>query len=341
VDDRIRQITAYLEKKLSDEERRAFEELLNNSDDLRQELKEIRFVLDISGELGRHRRIDTARNWRELSRRIAVNRYRTKILHFARNAAAVLLIPVLTVTSVLHRKISEQDNMPANRIELTSAYGLVTKVKLPDGSDVWLNSGTTISYPQQFKGDTRSVRLSGEAFFDVKADAENRFDVITADGLTVSAYGTEFNVYTYDDEQKVEATLVSGNIEVSAENAPDAVKVSRGQQAVFDRDGGKLTVENVNPAVKTSWKDGKMVFRRASMVEITRRLSRHFNVDIRLEGNELYDYDYSATFTTETLNEILHLLEKSAPITCRIIEPEQSGDYSFTKRTVIIRMNRK
>ena len=98
-----------------------------------------------------------------------------------------------------------------------------------------------------------------------------------------------------------------------------------------------MEVDKVNLAVETSWKDGKMIFRRANMNEIVQRLTRHFNVDIKLEGEELYDYNYSATFTTETLSEVLLLLEKTAPIKCTVIEPKQTDDFTYSRRTVIIK----
>jgi ferric-dicitrate binding protein FerR (iron transport regulator) len=165
--------------------------------------------------------------------------------------------------------------------------------------------------------------------------------VQTSEGLTVSAYGTEFNVCAYHDDVTIEATLVSGHIEVSMKGVANVLPISPRQQVVFNKENGKLSMEETNLSVKTGWKEGEMVFKRAHMTEIANRLSRHFNVDIRLEGEELYDYEYSATFTTETLNEILYLLEKSAPIKCEIIEPQQSADDSYSKRTAVISMYKK
>ena len=330
----------YLEGKLSPEEKRAFEQQIAQSPELQKELKDIRFVWEISGELKQHKHVDAARNWKEVSRRISFYKYRHKFLRISRNAAAILLLPVLMATLYLYNTSTEENSRPIEQIELSSAPGLVTKVTLPDGSDVWLNSGSTLTYPQRFTGDKRQVSLSGEAYFSVKADRNHRFDVIANNALTVSAYGTEFNVYAYDDEPIIESTLVSGNIEVSTNDRSDTKTISPGQQTIWNKASNTLEVREANLTVKTSWKDGKMVFRRANMTEITKRLSRKFNVDIHLEGEELFGYEYSATFTTETLDEILRLLEKSAPIKCRFIEPEQSEDYSYSKRVVLISMKK-
>lgn len=336
-------IIAYLENRLTAEERESFEALLDNSAELQQELKDICFVWETSAELKLHKQVDTLKNWDELSGRIAIDKYRKKIWYFARNIAAVLMIPLFLSTVFLFRTIRNRDKIPVQQLELTSANGLVTKVKLSDGTEVWLNSGSKLSYPQYFTGDVRRVMLSGEAYFKVEADKTNRFEVETSNDVKVAAYGTEFNVCAYEEDPFIDATLVTGNIEVAIVPGKnnDVVNISEGQQAVFDKNNNNIQIAEANLAVKTSWKDGKMVFRRTGMVEITRRLSRHFNVDIRLEGKELYHYEYSASFTNETLEDILYLLEKSAPIKCRIIYPEESGEYTYTKKTVIISMRGK
>ena len=281
------------------------------------------------------RQIDTEKNWKELSRRITTYKRSVKLWAYARNISAVLVIPLIMAVFFLLNERTNHENIPEEWVTLSSAHGIVTKIILPDGSEVWLNSGSTLSYPTIFKTRNRPVRLSGEAYFRVNADMKSRFIVSTDQGMTVSAYGTEFNVCAYEEEQAIEATLVSGRIDVNI-NA-DVVKIERGQQVSFDKESGRFEVDNTNIAVTTAWKEGKMIFRKADMSEVMRRLARRYNVEIRLEDDELLDYQYSATFTTETLEEVLHLLEVSAPIKCKILYPEQSEDYSFTKRIVTIR----
>lgn len=334
-------IIHYLENKLSTEEKIVFEELLEKSIPLQQELKEIRFLWETSAELKLHKQSNVEKNWNQISQRIFWHTCRTKLWHFTRTAAAIFIIPLILSTFFLYQTINKYENGPIEQIEISSAQGLITKVTLPDHSEVWLNSGSTLSYPMRFTGDKRQVLLSGEAYFNVQSDQNNRFEVLTNDGMTISAYGTEFNVFAYKGESTLEATLASGHIEVSIKGRTDTLSIAPRQQVIFHKENGKLSVEDTHLSVKTGWKEGKMVFKRAHMTEIANRLSRHFNVDIQLEGEELYNYEYSATFTTETLNEILNLLEKSAPIKCKIIEPQQSADYSYSKRTVIISMYKK
>ena len=101
-------------------------------------------------------------------------------------------------------------------ITLTSAAGIVTETILPDGSKVWLNAQSKLTYPVKFDGRDRKVQLSGEAYFSVVASQKNRFDVVTPGNITISAYGTEFNVNAYQDQADYLITLAKGNVEVTA-----------------------------------------------------------------------------------------------------------------------------
>lgn len=331
-------IIAYLENRLSSKDKEAFENSVQAAPELKKEVDDLRFILQKTADLNLQKQIDPAIPWKKVARQIAFDKYKNKLWIVIRSSAAILLLPALITSYILFNMLNEWDKKTVEQIEVTSAYGLVSKVTLPDGSEVWLNSGSCLSYPERFSGKERNVSLSGEAYFKVSSNKENRFNVTIPGNLVVSAYGTEFNINAYEEDKKIETTLAKGHIDVSQIAQPSFRKLYPGQQVIFNKENKNMEVTHANLLVTTSWKDGKMIFRRANMNEIIRRLSRHFNVDIKLEGKELYNYEYSATFTTETLTNILQLLEKTAPIKCRIIEPEQSDDdYSYTRRTVIIR----
>ena len=210
-------------------------------------------------------------------------------------------------------------------------------VMLPDSSEVWLNAASQIRYHKSFLNNREIFLEKGEAFFKVKSDKDHRFDVQTSDGITVSAYGTEFNVQAYAEEPDIKATLAEGHIQIGQINQSASQELIPGEQVVYSRHTQQMQVRKANLLVETAWKDGKLVFRRTPMEEIAKQLSRHFNVNIQLQGKEIFDYTYSATFTTETLAEILALLEKTAPIRCEIIERQQQSDLAFTRKKVIIR----
>lgn len=294
-------------------------------------------VLELVDRLVMQKGIDVEKNWHQLHVRIHHRKQKSQLLTWIRNIAAILLLPLLGLSAYLYYQTSILKSKSVGLLETTTAYGVRTKITLSDGSEVWLNSGSTLSYPERFTEDKRQVTLSGEAFFKVKSDKDHRFDVQTSDGITVSAYGTEFNVQAYAEEPDIKATLAEGYIQIDQINQPDSQELIPGEQAVYSRHTQQMQVRKANLLVETAWKDGKLVFRRTPMEEIAKQLSRHFNVNIQLQGKEIFDYTYSATFTTETLAEILSLLEKTAPIRCEIIEPQQQSDLAFTRKKVIIR----
>ena len=294
-------------------------------------------VLELVDRLAAQKRVDVDRNWAQLERRIHKEEQRMRWYRFIRSAAAILLLPALLLSGFLYYHLRELQQLPAEQVELTTAYGMISKIILSDGSEVWLNSGSKLVYPQRFVGKHREVYLSGEAYFKVKSDSSHRFDVKTSDGITVSAYGTEFNVQAYADESRVEATLAEGNITVEQPEYQVKETLKPGEQLRYFKKDRQTDLRAVNLSAETAWREGKILFRRTSMKEVARQLSRHFNVDIQLQGQEICDYSYSATFTTETLTEILSLLEKTAPIQCEIIEPEQQSDYAFSRKRVVIR----
>lgn len=331
-------IIAFLEKQLPENEQLLFEQQIEASEELQKEVNDIAFIWKTSSDLKQHNNVDTAKNWDEISKKIRRDRYRKKFLYFTRNAAAILLLPILLFTGFLY--FNSAKNISVQETQISSAYGTITRTTLPDGTEVWLNSGSKLTYPQAFTGSKRIVHLTGEAYFKVTSDKRNRFDVVTANELVVSAYGTEFNINAYHEDRSIGVTLVKGNVEVK--NIDNSVNrdIIPGQYLAYSKDDKSIQVEDAHLAVKTGWVEGKMVFRRASMTEVVQRLARHFNVDIRLDSRDLYDYEYSATFTTETLNEILALLEKTAPIKYQMIEPKQSDDKNFSKRVVIISLKK-
>ncbi len=299
-----------------------------------KEEDDIHRILEWADTLELNRKIDVDKRWRNVERQIGRLRFRQKLIHYSRNAAAILMLPVLA--TVLYLYYIQQTDTAIPQVEMYIAYGQTSKIVLPDSSEVWLNSGSRLTYPQRFTGNHRQVALEGEGYFKVKADPDHRFDVRMSGGLIASAYGTEFNISSYKDDRDMEITLATGKLQIDLPDKKQACILQPEQQVVYSKDQKTLALQAANVYVETSWREGKIVFRRAGMQEVVSRLSRHFNVEFELRDKELYDYEYSATFTTESIGEILHLLEKSAPIRFQIIEPERADDWSYTKRKVII-----
>lgn len=281
--------------------------------------------------------IDAAADWEQLHKRIISDRNRRLFFNYLRNTAAILL-PLFLAYQYAFYPILKKSGSAIETITITSAPGMVTKTILPDGSEVWLNALSSLTYPQRFTEKERTVQLSGEAYFKVVSDKKHRFNVETPQKMIVSAYGTEFNVNAYESDENYEVTLASGYVEVSSEigsKATEALVVD--EKAILHISTGNMHVVTADTYVETAWKDGKMVFRREKLVKIAEKLSRKFGVDICLEGDRLKEYEYTATFTEETLEDILDLLKRSAPITYSISKQKQLNNKTFTRRAVTIK----
>ena len=151
---------------------------------------------------------------------------------------------------------------------------------LGDGTKVWVNSASTISFPGAFSGPYRKVVLmKGEAYFEVAKDPQNPFYVQTEYG-TVEVLGTSFNVKNYDREPMM-TTLITGAVRVNAANIPSMVELVPGQQATIAGLNKKVEVENVNPLDYISWKNGVFSFDNATMQEVMTELGRWYDVDVK------------------------------------------------------------
>lgn len=281
--------------------------------------------------------IDAAADWEQLRKRITSDRNRRLFFNYLRNTAAILL-PLFLVYQYTLYPILKKSGSIVETITVTSAPGMVTKTVLPDGSEVWLNALSSLTYPQRFTEKERRVQLSGEAYFKVTSDKKHRFNVETPQKMVVSAYGTEFNVNAYENEATHEVTLASGHVEISSEiGSKTRETLVVDEKAILLVETGNIHVVTADTYVETAWKDGRMVFRREKLDKIVTRLSRKFGVDIHLEGDRLKEYEYTATFTEETLEDILDLLKRSAPITYSISKQKQLNNETFTRREVIIK----
>ncbi|ADV42133.1 FecR domain-containing protein [Bacteroides helcogenes] len=333
-----KEILAYLNGQLTSEEVLEFEKELQHSDALKREVEDYRFILRQTSLLKAQNQYSTQKKWEELEMRIGREKRWNGVRKFMRNAAAILVLPLLMVTLYLWTgKGDKKQPLVAEWVEVTSARGVISKVILPDSTVVWLNSASTLRYPHEFGEGRRTVDLRGEAYFRVKADKEHRFDVNVPEGLTISAYGTEFNVSSYENSPTVEAVLTRGNVEILLNNHALAhLQVS--EQAVLNKARNSLEVLPCNVEEATAWREGKLIFRRAGIEEILYKLARRYNVDFEVSGRKISNYEFSATFTDESLEEILSILERTAPMSYTIFAAKEMEDFTYQRRKVSLKL---
>jgi transmembrane sensor len=176
-------------------------------------------------------------------------------------------------------------NTEASYHTLTVPAGCkMIQLMLADGSTVWLNTASTLQYPAAFTGNERNVQLTGEAYFEVKHDANRAFTVNTKN-IKVHVLGTGFNISAYNDEEQSNVVLVKGSVALTAEGQAGFIKkqLVPGNMASFETGARKLSVTTVSTEEYTSWRKGYLIFKQTPLEQIIKRLSRYYDVSINTD----------------------------------------------------------
>lgn len=271
---------------------------------------------------------------------VARSRIRQLYDQFAK-IAAILIIPLFLYTAYVkffEEKLHLTDNI-SQMVTVSSQAGTITNLMLPDGSEVFINAGSSISYPRQFSEGIRKVSLTGEAYFEVVKNAHKPM-IVFCRNLNVKVYGTSFNVKSYPDENFEQVTLVEGRISLSSQvgkfNGQDEYFITPNQTITYINELKELEVQNGDTYRYTAWMDGTLVFKNETFGSILNQLSRKFNVEIELKDRNLASVRMDAVFKDENIHEILRLLSLSTSFNYRYIEREKLPDGSFVKSKIFI-----
>lgn len=203
-------------------------------------------------------------------------------------------------------------------------------IKLSDGTQVWLNSESQLKYPISFiEGVTRTVELIyGEAYFDVSPSTEHKgskFKVLNQ-SQEIEVLGTEFNIRAYKDESNIYTTLVEGNVLVSSVAANQILKPK--EQANLNLNDNTIAIAAVNVYNEISWKDGVFSFRKKSLSEIMKVLSRWYDIDVEFVNDELKKARFNGVLgKDQKIEDILKTIKGFRVIT----------DYEITNKTIILK----
>ncbi|NIG55867.1 FecR family protein [Chitinophaga sp. Cy-1792] len=189
---------------------------------------------------------------------------------------------------------------------MTTPNGRVYTLMLPDGSRVWLNAASSLRFPTAFTDGHREVTLSGEAYFEVNANAHQPFTVV-ADNMKVAVLGTSFNIQAYKNEQVQATTLISGKVKVTADNETQTLQP--GQQATLS---DKLQVSTTADLYQSvAWKEGVFSFDGMSLPEAMRQIERWYNITVIYE-NGIPDIHFGGKVTRNaSLHDLLHILSRA------------------------------
>jgi len=241
-------------------------------------------------------------------------------------AAAVL---VLGVGGALLYRGNKQEvvagNAPIHNKEIATRYGTRGYQELPDGSKLWLNAGSKVTYAE----GRRELTLTGEAFFDIRHDPEHPF-IIHTGKLDIKVLGTSFNIKAYPNDSTVETTLINGKVEIDwpggkrdgivlrpHEKVVIPIRETQKTEAIVDR---KMVAPDpqYKTVIETSWVEDKLVFRNEAFSDVSKKLERWYNIHISFEDKRYLEDRLTAYFKDQPIKNVMDALQISLGFHYRI-----------------------
>lgn len=207
--------------------------------------------------------------------------------------------------------------------------GGVYQIKLPDGTKVWLNSATSLEFPERFVGEERVVTLKGEAYFDVTKS--KRPFIVKTNSADITVLGTQFNISSYDDDDYFSSTLVEGSIALNS-NLKDQTStiLQPGQRAVIQKMNPVIDVGSVDTQIYTAWKEGKFYFERERLEQILVKMSRWYNVNVVIEDEKLRNETFTGVaYKDKSVDHLLEMISKTTKVNYIITKNNKTGKYEI------------
>jgi len=257
-----------------------------------------------------------------------------RLLWGAAAAAACLAIVYFLATPPGKGSIKAAAQAIASGNSITTRNGSKSKLQLPDGTQVWLNSGSNLSYDNDFGTTTRQVKLCGEAFFDVVKDNAHPF-IIQTSTVEIRVLGTAFNVRSYPEEKATATSLIRGAVEIVLKSnadkkiflKPNEKLIVSNDSSWFEKDSVRPAITHLKPTVMTltqvhhldrdsiasevQWTRNKLVFDGETLSEVALKLERWSGVKVTIEGEELKNTEYTGVFSDDNLTDVLVALQLS------------------------------
>ena len=314
-------LTAYFSGTATAEEEQALLAWIRSSDDNRRTFAELRAVW----QRGRMQRPDTqlparfVRSLNGLNRRIdaldAAPVRKGRLIPLRRFAAAAAVAAILVASFMTYRIVTAPFVHSFHNADTVAMH-----VAMPDGTDVWLGPGTSLSYDDTFRVDGRNVELDGEAYFDVTHDAQHPF-IVTTSAFRVRVLGTVFNVRSFSGESVAVATLAEGSVALQHPGGRNLICLHPGQQAVYDADAEQLEVNEVPVGDLLLIRYGVITLDNATLPEIIGRIEQAYGVELRPDGQQMPDDHYNFNFQKDaSVEDVVDLLQFVSGCRFKIIQ---------------------
>jgi ferric-dicitrate binding protein FerR (iron transport regulator) len=262
---------------------------------------------------------------------LIVNKHNFRIIVAAAYVACLMAIGGLTLW------LSERQSVKQTVIASTTVSteeGEKAHIYLADSTQVFINSGSTLKYDVNYNFNNRIVKLSGEAYFNVRTNPDKPF-IVQLGKMAVFATGTKFNVLSYGNENRIETTLEEGKIEIAIKGM-EPIEMKSGQQVVYYTKTNKVVVRNVPTETYTSWIENKLRLIDTPLEEAFRKIARRYNVTFEIQNRDLLELKYTATFIDESIDEVMLMLKTVSPIKYKIYNRTAVNDKQYLKPRIVV-----
>lgn len=244
--------------------------------------------------------------------------------------AAILLIGVAITFFVLDQTNTTPYSLESVLVTKSNPKGQKSTIFLPDGTKVYLNAESTLSYPQQFADNSRKVSIVGEAFFEVAEDESRPFTVYS-DNFTTTAVGTSFNVRAYPDENILEVSLATGKVLVKDLNPhlDRGMFLLPGERMVYSEETDAVAKSSFDQKAALGWKEGLIYFKNSRFDEVVDKLSRWYDVSFTIINQPTGDWSYNGEFRNQSLQHVLMGMGLT-----------KKFDYEIDGKSVVIRFDK-
>lgn len=313
-------ITAYLAEGIESDELRQW---INASPDNKKHFQQMQEIWFASASPNHTKRFNKENGYeRFLTRKDHVkakhrNR-RFSLRPLLYGAAAVVLLLIVSYTS--YWQGSEQLKSQFADIVIEAPLGSKTKMYLPDGTLVWLNADSKISYSQGFGVNERTIALTGEGYFEVTKNEKLPFQVKTAE-LHVRVLGTKFNFRNYPEDEEATVSLLEGKVRVNnLIKSNEEINLIPDQRVFLNKKTGSIRVSAVNAQYSAEWTNGYLFFDEELLPDISKKLERSYNVKITLKDKSLENFRFYGNFIRRenTIEDILETLASTNKLKYRI-----------------------
>ncbi len=228
--------------------------------------------------------------------------------------AAIFILPILAAAG-MYFYMSKHESSPAPFI-VTVDRGQKANITLPDGSKVWLNSQSKLTYFADFNIEERALLLDGEAYFEVAHNPEKPF-IVNSNDITVEALGTAFGIKAYSEDILISSILMHGKVKVTTPNGTNILKPN--DRIQYDKDSRTTQKSTVTNAVDfTGWIHNELRFENESLNEIAKNIQRIYNVEIIFATERLKKLRYTGTVDNNSLESVLNIITLTSPISFQI-----------------------